>query len=312
MQSISEQTFEDFEVLAVDDGSTDSTGTILREWTRRDGRVRCIETQPLGIVHALNLAAERAHGELLARMDADDVAEQRRLALQVMMLDTIPDMAGCGTMVRYFPRANVRDGALRYEEWINSIVSSEDIERDLFVECPIPHPTLVIRRETLEQIGGYRDNGWPEDYDLILRLWRAGLRLGKVPETLLHWREAADRLSRVDSRYDELAFRRCKVHYLGHRIAGRMVVICGAGPVGKAFCLELQAHGHTVAAFLDLDARKIGQTIHGARVFHPDEVGSFRDCYLLAAVGSAKGRGEIRSMWKEAGFREPQHCCAVA
>ena len=312
LESIRRQTFGEFEVLAVNDGSLDRTGEILREWERRDPRVRCIQTPPRGIVHALNLATEHARGEFLARMDADDIAEPPRLEEQVGMLDTHTDLIACGALIRYFPRASVRDGALRYEEWINSVVSPEEIERDLFVECPIPHPTLVLRRDTLEQVGGYRDNGWPEDYDLVLRLWEAGHRFGKVPQVLLNWRESAFRLSRVDSRYDESAFRRCKVHYLINRIAGRKVVVCGAGPVGKAFCLALQTNGYTIAAFLDLDRRKIGQTVHGTRVLHPDEVGDFRDCYLLAAVGSAKGRNEIRQMWKEAGFREPEQCCAVA
>ena len=109
-------------------------------------------------------------------------------------------------------------------------------ERDLFVECPIPHPSLVVRTAAFERVGGYRDTEWPEDYDLVLRLWQEGYRLGKVPEVLLEWREGDQRLSRTDPRYGEEAFRRCKVHYLGHRLAGRSVVVWGAGPVGRRAC----------------------------------------------------------------------------
>lgn len=312
MQSMVDQTFESIEIIAVDDGSTDQTNTMLKEWESRDRRLRCIETHPRGIVSALNLAAETARGELLARMDADDIADPLRLEMQVNLLDTSRQMAACGTLIRYFPRSNVRDGARRYEKWINAVVSPEEIERDMFVECPIPHPTLVLRRDAFEYVGGYRANSWPEDYDLILRLWESGHILGKVPISLLEWRESPNRLSRTDSRYGEVAFRECKAKYLGKRIAGRKVVVCGSGPVGKAFGLALQANSHVLAAFVDLDPRKIGQTIHGATVVHPNAVGDFLDCYFLAAVGSAKGRGEIRSMLIEAGLNEPAEFCAVA
>jgi hypothetical protein len=214
--------------------------------------------------------------------------------------------------VRYVPRNMVRDGALRYERWVNSVITPEDMHRDLFVECPIPHPSLMVRRSAFELVGGYRDMGWPEDYDLLLRLWEAGYRFGKVPEVLLEWRERPDRLSRTDSRYAEDAFRRCKVHFLGLRIAGRPVVVWGAGPVGKAFARALQHEGHKVVAFVDLDPRKIGQTIHGAPVVPPSAIGRYEKAFIVAAVGSADARAEIRDSLRAAGFKEPEDYCAVA
>ncbi len=245
-------------------------------------------------------------------MDADDIAKRRRLELQLAFLDTNLDVAACGTGVRYIPRRLVRGGARRYERWINDVVLPDEIERDLFVECPIPHPSLVVRAAAFEQVGGYRDTEWPEDYDLVLRLWQEGHRLGKVPEVLLEWREGDERLSRTDPRYGEEAFRRCKVHYLKHRIAGRAVVVWGAGPVGKAFARTLKATGQDVIAFVDLDPRKIGQIIHEAPVIHPSSVGQYRSAYVVAAVGSPEARAEIRAGLAAAGFREPQECCAVA
>ena len=310
--SLAAQTFSDFEVIAVDDGSDDDTPRLLSDWASRDRRIRSSTTPPLGIVSALNTAAAGARGELLARMDADDVAVSTRFERQLALLDTHPDLAACGSRVRYVPRDVVRDGALRYERWVNSVVTPEDMHRDLFVECPIPHPSLVVRRSAFELVGGYRDMGWPEDYDLLLRLWEAGYQFGKVPEVLLEWRERPDRLSRIDSRYSEEAFRLCKVYFLGRRIAGRPVVVWGAGPVGKAFARALQDEGHRVVAFVDLDHRKIGQTIHGAPVVHPTAIGKYEDAFIVAAVGSADARAEIRDSLRAAGFKEPENCCAVA
>jgi hypothetical protein len=245
-------------------------------------------------------------------MDADDIASPTRLECQVEFLDTHRDIVACGTGISYFPRRLIRDGARKYESWINGVISPAAIERDLFVECPIPHPTLVVRATAFQQLGGYLEVGWPEDYDLILRLWEAGYRFGKVPEVLLRWRERPDRLSRTDQRYADDAFRRCKVHFIRHRIAGRPVVICGAGPVGKAFARALLANEHRVAAFIELDPRKMGQTIHGASVVPWSDIRRYREAYALAAVGSSEARWEIREHLIAAGFREPEDCCAVA
>ncbi len=312
LRSLAAQTFRDFEIVAVDDGSGDSTPAVLTAWADRDHRIQVVRTPPHGIVAALNTAAERARGGLLARMDGDDIARPERLERQVAYLDAHPDITACGTRIRYVPRHLVRDGARRYERWINDVVLPEEIERDLFVECPIPHPSLVVRRAAFERAGRYRDAGWPEDYDLVLRLWERGGRLGKVPEVLLEWRERPDRLSRTDGRYAEEAFQRCKAHFLKRRIAGRQVVVWGAGPVGKAFARALRDAGHDVIAFVDLDPRKIGQTIHDAPVIHPSAIVRYRSAYVVAAVGSPEARAEIRAALTAAGFHEPEECCAVA
>jgi glycosyltransferase involved in cell wall biosynthesis len=312
VESLVAQTYESIEIVAVDDGSSDSTRSLLGDWAQRDNRIHLTSTDPGGIVAALNTAVTMARGEFLARMDADDIAAPRRLDKQVDLLDTWPELAACGTQVRYFPRHLVRNGARRYEAWVNSVNTPAEIERDMFVECPLPHPTLLIRREAFEAVGGYREMDWPEDYDLVLRLCAAGSRLSKVAEPLLQWREGPDRLSRTDPRYSDDAFRRCKVSYLGARIRGRRVVICGSGPVGKAFALELQNRRHDVAAFVDVDPRKIGQTIHGAPVVAPAAIADFRDAYFLAAVASEEARWQIRTDLSNAGLREIEDFCAVA
>jgi glycosyltransferase involved in cell wall biosynthesis len=312
--SLAAQTFRDYEVIAVDDGSTDGTADLLDAWSDRDRRVRVLHTPPRGLVPALAAALDLAGGEIIARMDGDDIAQPERLARQVEWLDRDRELAACGTRVRYFPREAVRGGALRYERWLNGLTRPAELERDLFVECPVAHPTLAIRRTALDAAGGYRDPGWPEDYDLVLRLWLRGSAIANVPEPLLAWREGAHRLSRNDARYSEAAFRRCKVHYLGRgflsRIAG--VVVWGAGPVGKGFARELLAQGHALRAFVDLDPRKIGQTVYDAPVIEPGGLAAFPDAFVVAAVGSASARAEIRTAFADAGRVEMRDCCAVA
>lgn len=311
--SIERQTYSDYEVIAVNDGSSDATGTLLDEWAARDTRVHVLHCSARGIVASLIDAAAAATGELLARMDADDVAYPTRLAEQVALLDSDAALAACGTRVRYVPPETVRAGARRYERWLNSLTEPLQLERDLFVECPIAHPTLLMRRSMYERIGGYQDHGWPEDYDLVLRMNAASGRLANVPAVLLDWREGDDRLSRTDARYAHTSFQRCKAHYLAMtRLRGRQVVVWGAGPVGKGFARALTAEGRRIAAFVDLDPRKVGQVVHGAPVVEPGRVNEFRGCYAVAAVSGATARAEIRASLTAAGWTEIEEFCAVA
>jgi glycosyltransferase involved in cell wall biosynthesis len=314
LESLSRQTFSDFEVVVVDDGSTDGTGEVLQSLAKEDNRIRVFPREPMGIVPALEFARAQAGGRYLARMDADDGAFSERLQSQMDLMASDRRIVLCGTGVVYFPRERVREGALRYESWINGLATHDALIRDLFVECPIPHPTFLLRSEVMELVGGYREMGWPEDYDLVLRLWEGGGRFGKVPEVLLRWREGEERLSRTHSAYSEDAFRRCKVHFLlrTHLCKGRGVVVWGAGPVGKTFARELVAQGGTLLAFVDLDPRKVGQEIQGVRVILPDEALLLPGAFSVAAVGKAGGREEIREALRKGGRVELEDFVVVA
>jgi glycosyltransferase involved in cell wall biosynthesis len=314
LESLSRQTFPDFEVVVVDDGSTDGTGEVLQSLAEQDHRIRVFTREPLGIVPALEFARSQARGRYLARMDADDGAFAERFQRQMELITSDRRMVLCGTGITYFPRETIRDGALRYERWINGLTTHDALVRDLFVECTIPHPTFLLRSDVVDLVGGYRDMGWPEDYDLALRLWEGGGRFGKVPEVLLRWRESEERLSRTHKAYSGDAFRRCKVHFLlrTHLRKGRRVLVWGAGPVGKAFARELMAQGGAFLAFVDLDPRKVGQEIYGARVMLPSEALGFPDAFSVAAVGKRGGRSEIREALEKGGRVETEDFVAVA
>lgn len=320
--SLQAQTLDDFEVIAVDDRSSDATAKFLAAWAASDPRVTVLTRSQEIIVHsglvpALNEAASAARAPLLARMDADDVAHPERLERQLAHLTHHPGLAGCGTHVELFSPGQIRSGYRRYERWINAIETPEDVQRNALVECPIAHPTLVIKRTVFHVLGGYRDMGWPEDHDLVLRILAAGARLANLPgEPLLRWRIREDRLSLTSPAYEPAAFRRCRVHFLREVFlpADREVVVWGAGRVGKPLACELIRQGTPVAAFVDLDPRKIGQTIHGAPVLSPDEFAARttdanrpareRRPYVLAAVGSPGVRDEIRAALSHRGFEE--------
>jgi glycosyltransferase involved in cell wall biosynthesis len=308
------QTFRDFEVVAMNDGSADNTADLLERWAARDDRVRVVHLERVGLMAALQTGVGLCRGALLARADADDVAHPSRFAEQVEYLDSRPEVAAVGTQVRYFPWGAVGWGARRYQAWLNELTEPEIVARDAFVECPIAHPTLMVRRYAFEKIGGYQTKAWPEDYDLVLRLHTSGARLANVPRVLHFWREGSHRMSRSDPRYAPDAFRRCKVHYLRLSLLdGRdSVRVWGAGRVGKDFARALAEDGIQVRGFFDIDPRRIGQKIYGVPVEDAEAIARFRDVYLLVAVGAAGARALIREQLTQAGLEEPKDYCCVA
>jgi glycosyltransferase involved in cell wall biosynthesis len=308
------QTYSEFEVVAVNDGSADDTAEILERWSARDDRVRVLHLERVGLAEALAAGSEQCRSEMLARADADDVAHPRRFARQLELLSARPDVMAVGTQVRYFPWEKVGWGARRYQNWLNGLSEPECLARDIFVECPIAHPTLMVRRSALDDVGGYRVNGWPEDYDLVLRLHLAGARLANVDRVLHFWREGDERVSRNDPRYSPEAFRRCKVHYLRKGILAERgwVNLWGAGRVGKDFARALREGGIEVRAFFDIDPKKVGQQVHGAPVYDARHIGGHRDGYLLVVVGAAGARELIRAQLQALGFQEARDFCCVA
>jgi glycosyltransferase involved in cell wall biosynthesis len=316
LASIAGQTWKDWELIVVNDGSRDETGSILVSWAGRDERIRVVSRDCSGgIVAALNEGLAVSQAPVIARMDADDIAMPERLSRQWerMMAADRPGIVGCG--VRYFPEEAVGGGARRYEAWLNALITPEEHVRDLFVECPLAHPTFMMRRDVLDAVGRYQAPGWAEDYDLVLRIWRHGYGIAKAPEVLLLWRESAGRASRVHADYQPEAFRRCKVHYLrqSYLAGARPALVWGASRIGKLFARELIAAGTALYGFVELDPRKIGQTIYGAPVLSlPDALTRRGEAFGLAAVGGEGAREEIRATLLASGWVEGRDFCCVA
>ena len=318
VRSITEQTLSNFELIAVDDGSTDSTPDRLRDWTSRDPRVRVLSLSHAGIIEALNAGLIACAAGLIARMDADDLAHPERLARQVQFLTDHPEIAVVGSYVEAFPPDQVQEGFRRYVEWLNSLNTAELIARDIFVESPLAHPSTMIRADWLQRVGGYQEHGWPEDYDLWLRMHVAGAQFGKVDEVLLEWREHPDRLTRTDGRYSVENFLRAKAHYLcqGPLADRDAVVIWGAGQMGRRISKHLERGGAKLVAFVDIDPKKIGSVKRGLPIISaddlPDMLKRYQKPVVLAAVGSRGARQLIRERLTEMGLVETEDYWAVA
>ncbi len=300
LESLAAQTFTDFTILAVDDGSTDATRDILAAWQRREPRLRVLTRPHQGIVAALQAGLEACRAPLIARMDADDRAHPQRLAVQVAFLRAHPEVALVGARARLHPAGFQGGGMQAYLDWQNRLLTDADIRREIFIESPFVHPTVVFRREAVLAVGGYRDGPWLEDYDLWLRLYLAGARFAKVPDVLLDWRDHPHRVTRSDSRASLENLLRLKARYLarGPLRDRDAVIVWGAGMAGRRLSKHLLREGVPLTAFVDIDPRKIGRTRRGKPI-HPAEAlpdlwAQHQRPAVVVAVGARHAKALIR------------------
>lgn len=164
--SIQSQSLTDWELIAIDDGSTDPTAAILAEAAAADLRIRPFHTPHRGLIEALNRGITESRAPFLARMDADDECHPDRLSIQARHLDTRPEVGLVASRVRFGGNRQAAPGYARYVDWNNRILSAREIRMNRFVESPVAHPSVLFRRELPDRFGGYRETGWPEDYEL--------------------------------------------------------------------------------------------------------------------------------------------------
>ncbi len=302
-------TLRDLELVAVDDGSTDGSSVILEETALRDPRLRVITTPHRGITPALITALDAARAPLVARMDADDISDPERLARQTAALEAHPNWAGTGCCFGWLATSGPTPGMERYAAWQNGLLEPGDIRRAMFIENPVTHATLLLRRHALDKAGGYLARDWSEDYDLVLRLLLGGQKLGKVPEVLYHWRESSGRLTRTGEHCSAESFHRTRAHYLlRHTLAGQpRVVLWGVGELGAAWKRSLELAGRELD-YHPINPRAMKVCLAGRVLIPPERLpasgpstliacGTQGNRDLLRAAATAAGLVEGHSFW---------------
>jgi glycosyltransferase involved in cell wall biosynthesis len=194
IRSVLSQTFTDFELVVIDDGSTDRTADVLAGFS--DARMRIIRFRHhRGLVQALNTGIRESRSELIARMDADDICLPHRFEKQVAFMDAHSDIALCGTWARLFGDAR---------SVLRPAVEPKQIHARLFFGGAMDHPSIMMRRAVLERHGLAYDDTFRhvEDFDLFIRLAELA-KLANLPEVLLRTR-AHDREVSVVHRHEQL------------------------------------------------------------------------------------------------------------
>lgn len=303
VDSILSQSLQDFEVIAVDDFSSDDSVALLQSYD--DPRIRIIPGKSKGIVAALNTGMANCQSDYVARMDADDVMHVERLQRQYDVMSNDADITLCATQAKKFPEAIIRAGYIEYMRWQNACLTMQDIQNQIYIESPFAHPSVMFRKHRIIAAGAYKDGEFPEDYELWLRLFHGGHEMMKLDEVLLDWRESDGRLSRTSSRYSDAAFEKLRADYLAKdaRLQGRRIVFWGAGRKTRQRARHLIDNGISPSAWIDIDVNKIGNVYCDAKTHAPDWLLTHDEKpFILNYVRNHGARGYCRDYLDAAGY----------
>ena len=262
IQSIRAQAFPGWELLLIDNASTDGTGVIAQAHALHDPRIRLLKEGRQGIAFALNTGLAEAQGRYIARMDADDIAHPERLMQQVEYLDAHPVIGVLGTATQFTSTVDESRGMQAFVQWQNELLSPQQHYVKRFVDAPLAHPTVIFRRELLEMHGAYDTGPLPEDHELWLRWMHAGVRFAKMPKALLTWADHPQRLSRTHANYSTEAFFTTKAKWIAawyHRkyAGARRVIIAGTSTLCQERARLLAEHGVPIHAFTDVSGKAV-------------------------------------------------------
>ncbi len=300
IESILAQDFTDWELIAVDDGSSDNSNQVLRSYAAVDSRIRCFSLPHQGIVPALNHGLSMAQGDYIARMDADDYSYPARLRLQWQYMEAHPQTGLVGSLVEYGGDPLSQQGYASHVGWLNELVSPADISLNRFVDAPMAHPSVMFRKAIALQHGAYREQDGPEDYELWLRWLEKGVIMDKVPEVLLRWNDPPDRLSRTSEAYSLMAFERVKARYLARWLRDHnshpKLAVWGAGRKTRRRLAPLMESGVKPDFFIDLFDQ---QALDGIPVFSYKKLKQYPGIFVLSYVNNRGARAEIRDFLKK-------------
>ncbi len=313
IRSILTQEMEDFELILIDNGSTDNSLSIAEAFCAEDTRLRLTTEAQRGVVHASNTGAGLARGGYIARMDADDEALPEKLKLQAKYLDEHPDCDAVAGLAEHVSHSSQTTGFSRFVAWSNAIRSDEEIFHNRFIELPVINPTLMWRRQTAEAHGLYQSGDFPEDYEMILRWLDEGVKIVKIPEVVLKWYDSDTRLTRTDDTYSDKAFYRIKSRYLAkwlqqHNPFHPSVAVWGASRISRRRVKLLEQHGINVCCFID--TKKSRQIVKEV-IYYQDlpEAGSL---FILSYIRQMDNRDRIRKFLSNKGYQEGKNFLMVS
>lgn len=309
VDSCLQQTYADIELIVINDGSTDRTAALLSDRMERDQRMRVITTVNRGVTDAFNLGLREARGKFIARMDADDEMHPEKIEKQVSFLQAHPAIGVVSCLVHYGGDRVKQEGYARHVDWINSLLTPEQISINRFVDSPVCNPTVLFRAELWQQHGAAFNGNFPEDYEMWLRWMNAGVHFTKVPEVLFTWNDLPSRLTRNHSRYSGEAFERAKAYYLqlfvaAHNTRQRPVYLCGTGRITRKKSAVLKVSALNIAGYIDIDPKKIGTRIDGLPVIGLDDVLQREQFYIINYVSVRGAREGLTALFNSKGLEE--------
>ncbi|MEX0288692.1 MAG: glycosyltransferase [Flavobacteriaceae bacterium] len=296
LDSILSQHYEHWEVLAVDDHSTDDSRSLIEAYCKKDQRFKCFSNQGTGIIEALRTAYGKSQGALITRMDSDDIMQPKKLEILAQNLaDKGKGHVAVG-QVKYFSHRGISDGYARYERWINTLTETGTNYSEIYKECAIPSPCWMTFREDLDACGAFDPDRYPEDYDLTFRFYDKGLKCIPCSEILHLWRDYDSRTSRTSEHYAQNYFLDIKLYYflkIDHN-PSRSLVVWGAGTKGKTIALKLTEREIPFVWLCD-NPKKIGKKIYDTPLVHYSELSKLINPQSIITVANEEAQSMIKA-----------------
>lgn len=291
VESIINQTDELWELLLIDDNSSDKSPEIAKAFAENDSRIKYLKNPKSGVIEAMKFGYQNSTGSLITRMDGDDLKTPDNL-------EQLRSKVGEGVIavgqVRYFREDGLGLGYKRYEEWINKLTQENRNFSEVYKECVLPSPCWLAYRSDFEKAGGFDSDLYPEDYDLCFRLYGAGLHIAGTEGIIHLWRDHAIRTTRVSPHYSNNAFLNLKVHYflqIDHD-PKRGLILWGAGKKGKTVAKELISQDVDFR-WMTNNTNKVGHNIYGVILESTDALSSINEGQLLVGVSDPAGIKQI-------------------
>jgi glycosyltransferase involved in cell wall biosynthesis len=295
LESIQKQNYSNWEVLAVNDDSSDDSLKLVQSFAEKDSRIQVFQNQGSGIIEALRTGYSKSKGQFITRMDSDDIMTPNKI--EVMTSSLLKSGRGYLAVgqVKYFSDRGISNGYERYEVWLNKLTAAGSNYSEIYKECVIPSPCWMTYREDLDSCDAFKPNHYPEDYDLTFRFYEQGLKCIPCNELLHHWRDYDTRTSRTSEHYAQNYFLDIKLYYFLKLEFDnkRPLIVWGAGNKGKTIAknlIENQIEFH----WLCDNPNKIGKSIYGQEMRHYEFLETLEEPQSIVTVANEEDQKLIR------------------
>ncbi|MEM0941434.1 MAG: glycosyltransferase family 2 protein [Bacteroidota bacterium] len=296
LDSILAQTYKNWELIAINDHSSDRTPEILYEYASRDERINVFHNIRHKLIPALKEGYKYANGMLINRMDSDDKMPQDKL--EVLVNEWTKYGKGhiiAGGTEHFVDEGEVGDGFRRYERWLNQVARTATHYQQIYQECVIPSHSWIIHKEDFDAAGAFNPEVYPEDYDLCFRFYRSRLKVVGIDKVLHYWRDRSNRISRTWKEYEDNRYFEMKIRYF-YRLdkdRKRPLILWGAGKNGKDLA-KLLFEEEDVFHWVCDNERKIGKDVYGIKMEHFKIISDIQNPQIIIAVTSPDEKEKIK------------------
>lgn len=296
LDSIINQTYQNWELLAVNDHSSDETPEILKSYSEKDPRIRFLNSDRPKLIPTLQVGYAVVKGELINRMDSDDRMPDYKI--QVLVDEWMKYGKGyviAGGTEHFVDEGEVGDGFLKYEKWLNEVAKTSTHYQQIYKECVIPSHCWLMHKDDFDSVEAFDPIIYPEDYDLCFRMYKKGLKVIGIDKVLHHWRDRSNRISRTWDEYKDNRYFEMKLRFFFEldRDKSRPLVLWGAGRNGKDMAKLIQSYQDSFHWVCD-NERKIGKDIYGVIMEDYAVVKNLVNPQIMIVVSSPDGKIEIQ------------------